>query len=250
VPAPSSWPGSVDELIAAQTALAAAQPARWRPADPTLVSVGACFVCFERGGRGPGDAGDRGWAAAVWSSADGRTDVVTAEGRAAAPYTAGLLALREAPLLARALDGLPHLSDVLLVDATGRDHPRRAGMALHLGAALDLPTVGVTNRLLVARGDPPGEDRFARSALVLAGETVGYWVRTRPGRHPVAVHAAWRTDADTAAAVVTACVGRFRTPEPLRRARRAARLARAEAGPDLSPPPPEAPRLVPRSAPR
>jgi deoxyribonuclease V len=230
MPAAPSWPGSADELAGVQTALAARRPAPWRPADPAAVSVGACFVCFERGGRGPGDAGDRGWAAAVSWTAAGRSDLATVDGQAPAGYTAGLLALREAPLLERAVDGLSPRPDVLLVDATGRDHPRRAGLALHLGAVLGLPTVGLTNRLLVATGDPPGEERFARSPLVLAGETVGYWVRTRPGRHPVAVHAAWRTDPETAVAVVVACVGRYRTPEPLRRARRAARLARAGSG--------------------
>jgi deoxyribonuclease V len=124
----------------------------------------------------------------------------------------------------RALQPLP---EVLLVNATGRDHPRRAGLALHLGAVLDLPTVGVTNRVLVAQGDWPDDLRGAAAPLRHGREQVGYWLRTRQGAKPVAVHAAWRTDPDTAVEVVLAGVRRHRTPEPLRRARTAARAARS-----------------------
>jgi deoxyribonuclease V len=130
-------------------------------------------------------------------------------GYARAPYEPGLLALREGALLEAALRALPELPDVLLVDATGRDHPRRAGLALQLGAMLELPTVGVTH-----------------SPLMLGGELVGCWLRTRAGTRPLAIHAAWRIHPDTAANVVLA-VSRVRTPEPLRRARRRAREARA-----------------------
>jgi deoxyribonuclease V len=123
----------------------------------------------------------------------------------------------------RALDECP---DVLLVDATGRDHPRRAGLALHLGAVLELPSIGVTHRPLVAGGEWPADDSGAASPLVVDGEVVGYWVRTRRGIRPLAVHAGWRTTADTAAALVMRFT-RARTPEPLRQARRLAREARS-----------------------
>ncbi|GBD28122.1 Endonuclease V [bacterium HR31] len=148
-------------------------------------------------------------------------------GKVSAPYEPGLLALREGPILEAAVRALPRLPDVLLVDATGRDHPRRAGLALHLGAVLGVPTVGITDRPLVASGQPPEDRRGARSPLYVQGELVGYWVRTRPRVRPVCVHAGWRTDPDTAVAVVLQLVGRFRTPEPLRLAREAARAARA-----------------------
>lgn len=116
---------------------------------------------------------------------------------------------------------------MLLVNATGRDHPRQAGLALHLGAVLDVPTVGVTMRPLVAEGALPAAEVRAVSPLLLGGEVVGYWIRTRRDAHPIAVHAAWRTDAATALALVLALAGRARTPEPIRQARRAAREARA-----------------------
>jgi deoxyribonuclease V len=147
-------------------------------------------------------------------------------GAACAPYDAGHLALREGSLLERAVRTLERSPEVLLVDSTGRDHPRRAGMALHLGARLRLPTVGVTNRLLSSTGPFPADTLHARSAFGCEGEIAGWWVRTRPGTRPLAVHAAWRTDARTALAVVLACTGRERTPAPLRLARQAAREAR------------------------
>jgi deoxyribonuclease V len=118
--------------------------------------------------------------------------------------------------------------DVLLVDATGRDHPRRAGLALHLGAVLDLPTVGVTHRLLVAEGAWPEDRLGAMAPFRVEGELTGFWVRTRRGTRPLAIHAAWRTDPATAVDVVLASLRGKRTPEPIRRARRLARTARAQ----------------------
>src|SRR4051794_3249608 len=222
------WPGDEAELERAQDALAAAAPPPWRPGGEPL--IGACFVCFGRGIGGRGGGGGPGWAAAALAGPGGAVAVVC--GAAGAPYVAGRLALREGPLLAAAVNALPRRPDVLLVDATGRDHPRRAGLALHLGAVLDLPTVGVTHRPLLARGDEPGPQRGAHAPLALerARENVGAWLRVAGGRRPLAVHAAWRTDPETAIAVVLAATGRARTPEPLRRARHAARVARAGDG--------------------
>jgi deoxyribonuclease V len=116
----------------------------------------------------------------------------------------------------------------VLVNASGRDHPRGAGLALHLGAVLDLPSVGVTDRpLLPAHGPEPGEQRGATSPLTHDGAEVARLVRTRPGARPIVVHPGWRTDADAAVAIVLAATRRARTPQPLRRARQAARRARA-----------------------
>jgi deoxyribonuclease V len=219
------WPADDEALDRAQTALAAAAPAPWRPGDAPLIA--GCFVCFRRGAGGTGARGEPGWAAAA-IGAEG--PVAAIRGTAGAPYRAGRLALREGPLLEAAVRALGGRPDVLLVDATGRDHPRRAGLATHLGAVLDLPTVGVTHRPLLASGEWPAAERGARAALTLDGEPVGAWLRVAARRRPLAVHAAWRTDVDTAVAVVLAATARVRTPEPLRRARRAARRTRAGDG--------------------
>lgn len=220
-----TWPETAESLVSVQEALAAAVPAPWMPGEGRLI-LGGCFVCFGRGEAGPGNPGDPGWAgAALWSSA-GLLKTVVVQGQAPAGYSAGLLALREGPLLEAAVRALPALPDVLLVDATGRDHPRRAGLALHIGAALDLPTIGVTHRPLLAVGGWPADVSGARSPLVLDGEVVGCWLRTVAGLRPLAIHAGWRTSPEVAVEVVKGAVRQARTPEPIRLARQAARTAR------------------------
>jgi deoxyribonuclease V len=237
----AAWPRSARELVEEQQALARKRPPAWRPFEQALapsaeatrdwsdVPVAGCFVCFSRGLSGPGSAGDPAWAGAalVHMGALVASAVVACEARA--PYEPGLLALREGPVLEAAIRALPEPPEVVLVNATGRDHPRRAGLALQLGSVLELPTVGVTDRPLLAEGDLPSEERGATSPLRLAGGVAGSWLRTRRGRRPLAVHPAWRTDLETAVALVLALTGRTRAPEPLRQARRLARLARAAA---------------------
>ena len=109
---------------------------------------------------------------------------------------------------------------------TGRDHPRRAGLALHLGAASGLPTIGVTHRPLAARGDWPPLQRGASSFLFLNGKCVGRWLCTKSGARPLAIGEGWRLDLDTAQEVVLlASSETARTPRPLRAARQLAREA-------------------------
>jgi deoxyribonuclease V len=219
------WPATAEELVASQEALAAERPAPFRVADP--LAVGGCFACFPRGVSGPGARGDTGWAAAAVVRGGDVLALASVSAEAGAPYVPGLLALREGPLLEAAVRALDVAPDVLLVDATGRDHPRRAGLATSLGAVLDLPTVGITHRPLLAEGAWPAGARGATAPLRIGEETVGCWLRVRPNARPLAVHPAWRTDLDTALAVVLAATGRVRTPVALREARRAARVARA-----------------------
>ena len=212
-----------------QHELAGLTPPVWRPSGGRPLVAG-CFVCFRRGQRGTGWAGEPAWAAAVLMSGERRqVGSAVISGRAAAPYEPGLLALREGPLLEAAVRALPDSPDVVVANATGRDHPRDAGLALHLGAALELPSVGVTDRPLLAAGSPAGLGRGATSPLMLDHSEVARSLRTRAGARPIVVHSGWRTDLDTAVWVLLASTRRARTPEPLRRARRAARQARADA---------------------
>lgn len=222
------WPASADELIRFQEELARAQPEPWQPSVPEI-PVAGCFVCFPRHKSGPGSRGDPGWAAAALVRPGRPSATAVATGEAGTPYEAGLLALREGPLLEAAVRALPATPDVLVVNATGGDHPRRAGLALHLGWALDLPTVGVTHRPLLAEGAWPPDERGASSPLTIRGEVMGCWLRTRRGTRPLAVHPAWRTDLEVAVESVLTQTERFRTPEPLRLARQAARRARVGA---------------------
>jgi deoxyribonuclease V len=228
------WPASPAELIEVQHALAAAvaeprDPASrqpWRPASPHP-AIGACVVVFPRGQTGRGARGDPAWAAAAVLRCRQVLAQSTVTCQAAGPYLPGLLALREGPCLEAAVRALAVTPDVLLVDATGADHPRRAGLALHLGAVTGLPTMGVTHRPLLAHGPWPPDARGAHSPLSLDGECVGAWLRTRAGARPVAIHAGWRTTLEVAIEVVLSCSFGHRTPEPFRHARRLARIARA-----------------------
>jgi deoxyribonuclease V len=216
-----TWPTTAGDLIARQRDLADAGPAPWRPQGASLLMAG-CFVCFA-----PGEKAERAWAGAALTRGHHHLKSTAIAGRITAPYEPGLLALREGPLLEAAVGALEESPEVVIVNATGRDHPRGAGLALHLGAVLDLPTIGVTDRPLTAGGETPGGAKGDRSPLYLDDEVVGFLLRTRSGTRPVAVHAGWRTDPDTAVQLAMLAVRRARTPEPIRRARRIARLARA-----------------------
>ena len=222
----ATWPTTADELTRLQQALGEMTPEPWQPPE-ALHRIGACFVCFQPV-QGAGAAGDRGFAGAAVTDRRRLLAGVSVGGPAGGPYLPTLLALREGPLLEQAVRALPITPDVLVVNATGRDHPRRAGLALQLGAVLGLPTVGVTTRPLLAEGAWPVDQRGAMTPLRVGGEVVGCWVRTRAGAKPVAVHAAWQTDTQDAVEVVLAATRRARTPEPLRRARTLARTRRAQ----------------------
>jgi deoxyribonuclease V len=255
----ASWPETEDELVEVQRDLGrraedALGTSPWAPGPNPR--IGGVFVAVDDAENENALEAQRAWAAAVvWSPTTspfrrggepyrtsdralrGRRDVprraldveaqVVVTGRVSAPYRPGLLALRQGPILTEAVNALDIAPDVLVVDATGMDHPRRAGLAVHLGAVLDLPSVGVTHRPLLAVGDRPLPVRCARSPVTLDGELVGYWVTTRPRSRPVLAHAAWRTSAETAAQVaLLASTPAARTPVPLQEARRVSREAR------------------------
>ena len=220
-----------NDLVREQRRLAALAPPLWELPDRPIVVAGG-FVAFARGEQGPGHAGDHAHVGAAATRDDTELARVVVEGVAGSAYAPGLLAAREGGMLEtsiRALLATGSRPDVLLIDATGRDHPRRAGLALHLGAMLDLPSVGVTHRPLLATGHEPGDEAGAWSDLVIDGDVVGRWLRTRRGVRPLAIHAGWRTDPDTAIEVALRVTSAARTPEPLRLARTAAREARSAA---------------------
>lgn len=136
--------------------------------------------------------------------------------RATFPYIPGLLSFRETPALLEAWERLSIFPDALIADGQGIAHPRRFGIACHLGVLLDLPTVGCGKSLLVGRHGPLAEERGSESALVDHGEVVGVALRTRDGVSPVYVSPGHQADIPTAAELVLRCVKNVRLPETTR----------------------------------
>ena len=141
------------------------------------------------------------------------------------PYVPGLLGFREVPAVAAAFAGLAERPDLLIVDGQGRAHPRRFGVATHVGLELDVPSIGCAKTLLVGEHRPVGARRGSRARLVHAGEVVGLALRTREGVREVYVSIGHGVDLATAARIVLASATRYRLPEPIRAAHRAASLA-------------------------
>lgn len=147
----------------------------------------------------------------------------SAEVPARFPYVPGLLSFRELPSVLQALEQLPYLPDLILCDGQGIAHPRRLGIASHLGVLLDHPTIGVGKSRLLGHHDKVPDRRGAWVPLVDRGEVVGAVLRTRQGTRPVYVSPGHRVGLATAVAWVMACTTRFRLPETTRCADRLSR---------------------------
>jgi deoxyribonuclease V len=139
------------------------------------------------------------------------------------PYVPGLLSFREAPAIIDALQQLSEKPDLLLVDGQGLAHPRRFGLACHLGVLADLPTIGVAKSRLVGAYEEPGTERGAWTPLIDGCETIGAVLRTRRAVRPVFVSIGHRICLQTAIDLVLRCTGHFRLPEPIRAADRLSR---------------------------
>ncbi len=138
------------------------------------------------------------------------------------PYVPGYLSFRETPAALEALSRLHVKPDLVLCDAHGLAHPRRFGMASHLGVLADLPTIGVAKSLLVGTHDELSPDRGRSVPLRDEDEVIGAVLRTRAGVKPMYVSIGHRISLETAIEYVLACAPRFRLPEPTRRADRVA----------------------------
>lgn len=139
------------------------------------------------------------------------------------PYVPGLLSFREAPAMLDALACLSVTPDLLMIDGQGIAHPRRLGLAAHVGLLADLPAIGAAKSRLTGRYEEPGEERGAWAPLVHRRETVGAVLRSRARTRPLFVSVGHRISLDTAIAYVLVCAPRFRLPEPTRIADRLSR---------------------------
>lgn len=139
-------------------------------------------------------------------------------GEARFPYVPGLLSFRELPPVLEAFRRLRTRPDVVLCDGQGYAHPRRVGLACHLGLWIDLPTIGCAKSRLCGDYDEPGLDKGARSPLVDRGEVVGAVVRSRAKVKPLFVSPGHRCDIDGAVSVVLATSVKYRLPVPAQQA--------------------------------
>ena len=134
------------------------------------------------------------------------------------PYVPGLLSFREAPAVLEAWRQLRTPPDAAMFDGQGIAHPRRLGIASHVGLWLETPTFGCAKSVLVGKYEEPAPERGSHSPLVDRGETVGVALRTKDRVNPVFVSAGHRLDLETAMALTLRSDGGYRQPEPTRRA--------------------------------
>ena len=132
------------------------------------------------------------------------------------PYIPGFLSFREIPAVLDALEKVSITPDLILCDGQGIAHPRRLGIACHLGIIIDLPTIGVAKSLLIGKHDELPDERGAWQPLKHRGETIGAVLRTRAGVKPVYVSSGYRVSLPTAIDYVMRCTPKYRLPETTR----------------------------------
>lgn len=235
---PHVWPRDEREAVAVQERLSPLVDLTGPgPQRPRLVAGLDVAYGEDWGAGGSGGADDgacRVAAAVVVLDAETLTPVeeATAVGESAFPYIPGLFAFRELPLLVEALGRLRHLPELLLCDGQGLAHPRRFGLACHLGVITGIPAVGVAKTPFIGTYEVEalGPERGASVPLVDHGETVGRVLRTQRDVKPVYVSVGHAVDLDTACRHVLALAPEYRLPETTRLADRLSRDAlRADA---------------------
>jgi deoxyribonuclease V len=138
------------------------------------------------------------------------------------PYVPGLLSFREIPAILQALDQLKLAPDLLLCDGQGLAHPRRFGLACHLGLLTDTPSIGVGKTRLVGSHEPVPEEKGSWVSLIDRGEEVGAVLRTRSGVKPIYVSIGHRISLQTAIKYALAATTKYKLPETTRAAHRLA----------------------------
>ena len=158
----------------------------------------------------------------------GVVEVKLVNGKLDFPYIPGLLSFRESPLILTACQGLAVTPELILVDGQGIAHPRRLGLASHLGLFLNTPTIGCAKSLLCGQYEEPGIEPGSYAEVVDKGDTIGAVLRTKPRVKPVYVSIGHKIDLENAIHWVLQCCRGYRLPEP-------SRLAHLAAGGSLKP---------------
>ncbi|MGD0572739.1 MAG: deoxyribonuclease V [Sedimentisphaerales bacterium] len=143
-------------------------------------------------------------------------ETTTASRKVVFPYIPGLLSFREAPVCIDAIEKLKTTPDVFIVDGQGIAHPRRLGIASHIGLLIDKPTIGCAKSRLIGTFEEPGSKKGSRNPLVDSGEEIGAVLRTRTDVKPVYVSVGHKCTLDDAISIVLGCTTKYRLPEPSR----------------------------------
>jgi len=149
-------------------------------------------------------------------------EVEVARGKLMLPYIPGLLSFRESPLILAACEKLCNTPDLILIDGQGIAHPRRVGLASHVGLFLDLSTIGCAKSILCGQHQPLGEEAGSHVELLDNGELIGAALRTKSGVRPIYVSVGHKIDLASALQWVINCCRGYRLPEPTRLAHLAA----------------------------
>ncbi len=149
-------------------------------------------------------------------------ETVTARRPTPFPYIPGLLSFREGPVLVEAFQRLETTPDVFIFDGMGRAHPRRIGIAAHLGLWIERPTIGCGKTRLIGQYAEPAHQRGSFSHLLDHDELIGVVLRTKAGVKPVYISVGHLADLDTSIELILRCTTRCRLPEPIRAAHHAA----------------------------
>jgi deoxyribonuclease V len=144
------------------------------------------------------------------------------------PYIPGFLAFREAPNLLRAYEKLQAVPDLIMVDGHGISHPRRLGIASHLGVLLEKPTMWVAKKVLVGKNEEPGPAKGAYTPLLHQGKLIGHCLRTKEKVKPVFVSPGHLIDLETATELALATALKHKLPEPTRLADHYAEVVKKE----------------------
>ncbi|MEV0557145.1 endonuclease V [Streptomyces sp. NPDC050597] len=210
---PAGWPATEEQARAVQDELRGRVVLDEPGPPPGTGRVTGVDVAYD-------DERDVVVAAAVVLDAS-TLDVVaeaTAVGQVPFPYVPGLLAFREIPAVVAALEALPCAPGLVVCDGYGLAHPRRFGLASHLGVLTGLPTIGVAKNPFTFTYEEPGAPRGSASPLLAGEEEVGRALRTQAGVKPVFVSVGHRVTLDTACAHTLHLAPRFRQPETTRHA--------------------------------
>jgi deoxyribonuclease V len=132
------------------------------------------------------------------------------------PCVPGFLSFREIPAILAALEQLGTTPDMLMVDGQGIAHPRRMGIAAHLGVLLDIPSIGVGKSRLTGRFTPPGANKGDTQPLLDGAERIGTLLRSKPNTNPLFISPGHRVSLDTAVQMTLHCLTKYRLPEPTR----------------------------------